>query len=52
MERKPFWTLEAVKREAKKYKTRGTFAKGSPSAYNAAHRNEWLDQLFPSTALS
>lgn len=38
-----WWSLERVSEEAKKYGTRTDFAKGSPSAYQAAHRKQWLD---------
>ena len=37
------WTLETLKVEAQRYKTRTEFAKGSSGAYNAAWRNGWLD---------
>jgi superfamily II DNA or RNA helicase len=39
------WTLEAVRAEALKYKTRGEFAKGSPNAYRAAMYNDWRDDV-------
>jgi predicted GIY-YIG superfamily endonuclease len=38
-----WWTLERVGEEAKKYCTRSEFSKGSPYAYRAAHRKQWLD---------
>lgn len=44
-ERKRKWTLEAVKLEAKKYKTRGELQKMNQGAYLAAWRNGWLDKL-------
>ena len=37
------WTYEACYEEAKKYKTRGEFQKGTPSAYLAARKYSWLD---------
>ncbi len=46
MKRKPrgYWTLELIKAEAKKYKTRGSFYKGSP-AYKAARRLGVLESI-------
>ena len=32
------WTLDKIKEEAKKYKTKGKFQKGSPAAYSAGRR--------------
>lgn len=47
-ERKRKWTLEAVKKEAKKYQSRGELQKKNQGAYLAAWRNGWLDELgFP-----
>lgn len=37
------WNKDTCLEEAKKYKTRGTFAKGSGGAYDVARRNGWLD---------
>ncbi len=37
------WNYEACYEEAKKYKTRKKFQKGSSGAYNAALKNKWLD---------
>jgi predicted GIY-YIG superfamily endonuclease len=39
------WTYEVVAKEAKKYNSKDEFSKGSPLAYHAARRNEWLDEL-------
>lgn len=48
--RKPngYWNnWEIVFEEARKYSTRGDFKKGCQTAYHAAHRNGWIDELFP-----
>lgn len=37
------YTYEVCYEEAIKYKLRGDFAKGSPSAYTVAWKNKWLD---------
>lgn len=37
------WGRKACYEEAKKFKSRGEFEKGSPSAYQAAHSKKWLD---------
>ena len=37
------WTKEKCSEESKKYKTRSEFKKGSPSAYQSALRNKWLN---------
>lgn len=43
-----YWNIkENVFEEAKKYQTKNKFKKGCQTAYNAAHRNGWLDELFP-----
>ena len=39
------WTYEACYEEAKKYKTKIEFHKGSSGAYNAAWENGWLDKF-------
>lgn len=39
------WTKDKVIEEAKKYNTRTEFYKNSGSAYDAARRNNWLDDL-------
>lgn len=39
------WTLETVREEALKYQTRISFYRGNPSAYGAATRNGWLDDV-------
>jgi predicted GIY-YIG superfamily endonuclease len=39
------WTFENCKKEALKYNTRTSFAKGSESAYNAARRYNWLEKI-------
>ena len=38
-----YWNKERCYKEAKKYKSRGGFAKGNQSAYNVANKNGWLD---------
>lgn len=48
--RKPknYWNnLEIVFEEARKYSTRGDFKKGCITAYYSAHKNGWIDELFP-----
>ena len=37
------WTYENTLNESKKYTTRNSFRKGSPGAYLAAIKNNWLD---------
>jgi len=39
------WTLDEIQKEALKYKTRNEFAKGSPSAYDSARRQGFLDDI-------
>lgn len=42
-----YWNVfENVEKEAKKYKSRWDFGKNNGSAYDAARRNNWLDELF------
>lgn len=41
------WTKEAALTEGRKYASRGEFAKGNGSAYDAARFNGWLDLLYP-----
>jgi predicted GIY-YIG superfamily endonuclease len=41
------WTKEKCKEEAKKYKSRSEFGKNSSGAYNAALKNNWIDEFFP-----
>ena len=39
-----YWNnYENCYNEAKKYKTKVEFARGAPSAYNSARRNNWLE---------
>lgn len=38
-----YWNEKTCYEEAKKYKTRNTFAKGSRGAYHVAWKNGWLD---------
>jgi len=40
-----YWSYKRVKREAMKYKTRGAFYRNAKSAYNAAYRNGYLDEI-------
>lgn len=42
---KGYWTFDNVKENALKYKTRNDFCKLSKSAYLAAYRNGWLDDV-------
>ena len=42
-----FWNYDNCKEEAKKYKTRNEFQKGSSGAYNVARKNKWLDDFYP-----
>lgn len=39
------WTKEVCAKEAKKYKTKSYFQKNCGSAYNSAHKNNWLDEI-------
>ena len=39
------WSFDKVKEEALKFNNRSGFQKGSNSAYFAAHRNGWLDEV-------
>lgn len=45
--RKPngYWTKEKCAEEASKYSKRSDFEKGTPSAYDKARRNRWLDEI-------
>jgi predicted GIY-YIG superfamily endonuclease len=45
--RKPngYWTIDRIKEEALKYKSRNDFKKGSPSAYSKALANNLLDDV-------
>lgn len=42
---KKVWFLENCRIEAEKYKTRIEFQKNSPSAYQAAFKNKWLNDI-------
>lgn len=42
---KGFWTKKHVIEESLKYRNRTEFRKQSPSAYSAALKNDWLDDL-------
>ena len=37
------WTFDAVEAAARNYKTKSEFIKNEPQAYQAAHRNCWID---------
>ena len=39
------WSKELCQREALKYKTRNEFKLGSPLAYSASRRGEWMDEI-------
>lgn len=45
--RKPKWTEETIKEEAKKYSLRSDFSRNSPGAYSAAKGLGLIDELFP-----
>ena len=49
-ERKPrgYWTYDKVEEDAKKYKTRKEFMKGSPTAYVLSHKNSLLNDTISS----
>ena len=40
---KNYWNYETCKEEARKYKSRSEFAKGSAGAHGVAQKNKWLD---------
>lgn len=42
-----YWTKERVFKKANEYKTRSEFKKGCKTAYYSAHKNGWIDELFP-----
>ena len=42
-----YWSFERCEQEAKKFITRSKFRKGACSAYDASHKNKWLDSFFP-----
>ncbi len=42
---KGYWTKEKCFEEALKYKTRRSFSKTNGSAYNAARKNGWIDEI-------
>lgn len=39
------WSKESVFEESRKYTTRGSFKKGSPTAYKVARKNDWLSVM-------
>ena len=41
------WDYEACLNEAKKYTSRGQFAKNAPCAYRNSKKHGWLDEFFP-----
>ena len=41
-----YWTLDNVRIEALKYKSRSEFKRNSASAYSYALKNNWLDLFF------
>ena len=41
------WSYDSCKEEAKKYDSRGSFAKGSKAAYLKAWKSGWLDEFYP-----
>ena len=44
-QRTPKWTKESAHQEALKYGTRNEFKRGNQSAYQAAWKNKWLDDI-------
>ena len=40
-----YWTFDKVKQEAEKYNTKMEFDRGNTSAYQAAYKNNWLDDV-------
>jgi len=42
---KTIWTKQLCQKEASKYDTKGEFIRNSPSAYNKARSNGWLDEI-------
>lgn len=46
------WNYEQCRTEAKKYTKRSNFKNGSPSAYGAARKNGWLDDICSHMTLS
>ncbi len=40
-----YWSKDKCLKEAKKFKTRNKFRKNNPNAYQAAHRNGWIDEI-------
>jgi len=42
-----YWDFSRVKEEAEKYKTRTEFHRGTGSAYTAAWRHGWLEEVCP-----
>ena len=43
--RRNFWNNELCSQEAKRYESRSQFSFGSPSAYQVARANNWLDKI-------
>ena len=43
------WTKETCREEAKKYKNRWEFSRGSGRAYHIAMTNGWIDEIMPKT---
>jgi superfamily II DNA or RNA helicase len=48
--RKPrnYWTLDRCKEEVLKYKTRTEWRKNSSNSYDAARKNGWINECYPS----
>lgn len=44
------WTYDACKEEAKKYENKNKMKEGNQSAYNAAVKNKWISDFFPTNA--
>jgi hypothetical protein len=40
-----YWTYERCREEAKKYKTKREFEKGSPGAYDAVITHKWMEDF-------
>ena len=49
--RKPKWTPDTIREEAKKYEKRYQFSNGCPGGYSAAKGLAMMDELFPKPTL-
>jgi len=46
MKPKGYWTKEKCVEEVKKYNSKTEFKKKSRSSYNAAYKNNWLNEIY------